>query len=97
MVKLSIGSGLQTSSILESIQYGGDQNTGSSTLGSGIGLWGGGATTSNTNQTSSLAGLNFSSFMGSGDATNTNNSNGNNNAAPGGGNTWGANTGGSIW
>lgn len=89
--------GLQTSSILESIQYGGDQNTGSSTLGSGIGLWGGGATTSNANQTTSLAGLNFSSFMGSGDATNTNNSNGNNNAAPGRGNTWGANTGGSIW
>ena len=89
---VGVASGLQTSSILESIQYGGEQNTGSA-LGSGIGLWGGG---NNVTQTPALAGLNLSSFMGSGDTTNNNNGNGGNNVA-GGSSTWGANTGGSIW
>jgi len=89
------GGGIQTSSILESISYGGDhQNnaagTGSSALGSG-GIWGG---DNNVNQTASLglAGLNFSSFMG-GDQNNNNEGN------AGGSTTWGTSTGGggSIW
>jgi hypothetical protein len=84
--------GIQTSSILESISYGGGQNS-SSALGSG-GIWSGG---NNSNQTASLglAGLNFSSFLGNGDSLN--NTNQGNNVA-GGSSNWGTNTGrGSIW
>lgn len=87
--------GIQTSSILETISYGVEQNNQpvGSGLGSGIGLWGGGG--NNDNQTTSLAGLNFSSFMGSGDATKSDSNEGSN--AVGGGTTWGAPTGSSIW
>jgi len=87
--------GIQTSSILESISYGGEQNS-SSALGSG-GIWGGG---NNVNQTASLglAGLNFSSFMGGGGDTTNNNNEGDNNVG-GGSTTWGTSMGGSgsIW
>lgn len=57
------GSGIQTSSIFESISYHGNQESNNLALGSGI--WGTGSS-SNVNQSSSagLAGLNFSSFMG---------------------------------
>lgn len=61
--------GIQTSSIFESITYRGDQESNNlAALGSGGGIWGtgGGNSSSNVNQNSSmgLAGLNFSSFMG---------------------------------
>ncbi|KAL7539828.1 hypothetical protein ACHAXR_009646 [Thalassiosira sp. AJA248-18] len=99
------GGGIQTSSILESISYGGvDQVTSGSALGSGAGIWGG---SNNVNQSASLglAGLNFSSFMGGGggdnggDSSQNNNSNNDGNANIGGGSTtWGTSTGGgSIW
>lgn len=83
--------GIQTSSILESISYDAGQIS-TIALGSG-GIWGGG---NNVNQPASLglAGLNFSSFLGSADSLS--NSNQGNSAA--GGSTWGTNTGrGSIW
>lgn len=63
-----LGNGIQTSSIFESITYRGDQESNNLALGSGGGIWGtgGGVSSSNVNQNSSLglAGLNFSSFMG---------------------------------
>ena len=84
--------GIQTSSILESISYGGGQNS-STALGSG-GIWGGG---NNVNQTASLGlvGLSFSSFLGDRDTLNNSNQG---NRVTGGSTNWGTNTGrGSIW
>ncbi|KAL3808493.1 LOW QUALITY PROTEIN: hypothetical protein ACHAXA_009818, partial [Cyclostephanos tholiformis] len=84
--------GIQTSSFLESFAFGVDSNS-ASALGSS-GIWGGG---NDANQTASLglAGLNFSSFLGSGNSVNNMNQGV---SGAGGSANWGPNTSrDSIW